>query len=337
MHLPATKHDPMGGSMTCAWPWSRPVLAALVLLSASLPGVARPRPCPPSPQTITRIAPEVWLIAGQAGDSDADNHGRISNLLAVRDGRRLWLLGSGPDADTARALDCQLARLTGRRVSDVIAPWPRPELVLGQTGLPRARHWAHEAVADAMARRCPQCIERLAQRLGRPAPSTREPPVPERRLQGRSGRLGPWRWWRLQRADDTAVTVWVLPRQGVAAAHGLLWSDGAPDLRDAHIGSMRQSLQALQALAAPPGRVTRWLPEQGELLGPEGPALHLAYLDELERQADQAMEDGSRESDMPPPPSDPRFAAGPRHALNWQHAWREAEARWFAASPTPGR
>jgi len=67
MHLPATKHDPMGGSMTCAWPWSRPVLAALVLLSASLPGVARPRPCPPSPQTITRMTPEVWLIAGQAG------------------------------------------------------------------------------------------------------------------------------------------------------------------------------------------------------------------------------------------------------------------------------
>ena len=315
-------------------PWPDTKIAALaMLLTATGAASAAPAPCPGPALPIRALADGVWLISGSTGDSNAINQGRISNLLAVREGRRLWLLGSGPDARFARALDCQLARHAGRRVSDVIAPWPRPELVLGQGGLPATRRWAHEEVAAAMRERCPQCVERLAQRRDLPAGTPAEPVVlPERLLRGTRGRLGPWRWHRLMRSDTTAVTVWQLPRQRIAAAHGLLWSDGAPDLRDARIAVMKTSLQALSALQQQPDGPLHWLPEQGEMLGAQAPAGHRAYLETLERQADRAMEDGTQESDPPPAPEAAAMAAGLRHGLNWQHAWREAEARWFGAT-----
>ena len=44
------------------------------------------------------------------------------------------------------------------------------------------------------------------------------------------------------------------------------------------------------------------------------------------------MEDGTQDSDPPPAPEAAAMAAGLRHGLNWQHAWREAEARWFGAT-----
>ena len=177
-------------------PWPDTKIAALaMLLTATGAASATPAPCPGPALPIRALADGVWLISGSAGDSNAINQGRISNLLAVREGRRLWLLGSGPDARFARALDCQLARQAGRRVSDVIAPWPRPELVLGQGGLPAARRWAHEEVAAAMRERCPQCVERLAQRRALPAGTPAEPVVlPQRLLRGPTGRRGPWRW-----------------------------------------------------------------------------------------------------------------------------------------------
>ena len=101
-------------------------------------------PCPGPALRIEAVAPGVWWIPGAAGEANATNRGAISNALAVRDGPRLWLLGSGPSAAHGRALGCRLQRLTGRPVSDVIAPWARPELVLGQDTA-TTRHFAREA------------------------------------------------------------------------------------------------------------------------------------------------------------------------------------------------
>ena len=98
-------------------PWPDTKIAALaMLLTATGAASAAPAPCPGPALPIRALADGVWLISGSTGDSNAINQGRISNLLAVREGRRLWLLGSGPDARFARALDCQLARQAGRRV-----------------------------------------------------------------------------------------------------------------------------------------------------------------------------------------------------------------------------
>ena len=77
-------------------PWPDTKIAALaMLLTATGAASAAPAPCPGPALPIRALADGVWLISGSAGDSNAINQGRISNLLAVREGRRLWLLGSG--------------------------------------------------------------------------------------------------------------------------------------------------------------------------------------------------------------------------------------------------
>ncbi|MDZ7855453.1 hypothetical protein [Sphaerotilus sp.] len=285
-------------------------------------------PCAGPPIVLQPVAPQVWMVPGADGDSTPDNRGAISNLLAVREGRRLWLIGSGPSATYARALNCHLQRLTGQRVTDVIAPWPRPELVLGQAGLAGARRWAHEDVAQAMQERCPRCVERLRQRLGPTAADLGAKPIalPVHRLHGDHGTLGPLRWWRLRRSAETSVTVWSVPRARLSTAHGLLWADGAPDLRDAESGHLDEAWQRLDAL----GDTAQWLPEQGPLLDSSAPRQHRAYLQALRTAVDRAQERGAPESDPAPVLDgvDARFGQGQRHALNWQHVWREAERRW---------
>lgn len=301
--------------------------AGLLCLGWSLCAVAAAA-CAGPAIALQPVAANVWMVPGANGDSTSDNRGAISNLLAVRDGRRLWLVGSGPSGAYARALNCQLQRATGRRVTDVVAPWPRPELVLGQAGLPGARRWAHEDVARAMQERCPRCVERLRLRLGSAATDLGAEPIalPVHRLQGEHGTLGPLRWWRLRRSADTSVTVWSVPRAQLVTAHGLLWADGAPDLRDAESGHLDAAWQRLEAL----GETVRWLPEQGPLLDGSAPREHRAYLRALRAAVEQAQERGALESE-PAPRLDgvvDAFHQGERHGLNWQHVWREAEKGW---------
>lgn len=292
--------------------------------------------CPGPAIQIEAVAPGVWLVPGASGDTTAENRGAISNLLAVREGRRLWLVGSGPSIAYARALNCQLQRVSGQRVTDVIAPWPRPELVLGQAGLVGARRWAHEDVAGAMRERCPRCIERLRLRLGAAATDLADAAIalPDHRLQGDRGTLGPLRWQRLQRSGDTSVTLWSLPRARLSTAHGLLWADGAPDLRDADTAYLERAWQHLAA-AATDG--VQWVPEQGPVLPSDAAATHLRYLQALQAAIDEAQARGAPESDPAPalPGVSDLVNQSLRHQLNWQHVWREAEARWMAAPLTP--
>jgi hypothetical protein len=345
------------------------MMLMLALVVAPL-AQAHARALAPPAIELRPLGPGVWWVAGAAGDADAGNRGAISNLLIVADGPRTWALGSGPSLAYGRALARQVQRSTGRRLTDVIAPWSRPELVLGAAALPQARLWAHADVAQAMARRCPGCIQRLAGRLGDAAADLgpRRIPVPRWLLHGDQGRLGPWRWWRVQRtgavdggADGATgpplqVTVWRLDRARLWAAPGLMWADGAPDLRDSHLADMAAATARLRQLAEPcssdpagdaqaaPGArqqarqcpdVTRWLPEQG---APASAALlqqHADYWQALASAARDAWERGEAETAAPPalPGVPAHWLASPRHALNWQRAWRDAEAQAFDAAP----
>lgn len=320
-------------------------------VSAATRPAAQVPSCPtgataPSP-ALQRLGRDLWWLPGLPdADADASNRGRIDNLLIARHGRRLWLLGSGPSAAAGAALDCQLRAQLGRRATDVIAPWPHPELVLGQAGLPRARAWAHADVAQAMAQRCGRCEARLRQRLGAAATDLGDTPVrlPQRLLSGDSGTLGPWRWWRLWRssgAEATPVTVWWHAPSGIFSAPGLLWGGGTPDLRDTDGPAMASALSTLVALgstltAAPTSTpALRWLPGQGDLLDADAPQQQLAYGIALGVAVQRAQEAGQEEA-APPLPLDGVGAdlqAGARHTLNWQRRWRELEAAWFDQPP----
>jgi hypothetical protein len=60
------------------------------------------------------------------------------------------------------------------------------------------------------------------------------------------------------------------------------------------------------------------------------PSEHRHYLATLRRAIDEAQARGTPESDPAPalPGMSEAVNRSARHQLNWQHAWREAEARW---------
>jgi len=309
-----------------------PLARWLVVLLVCATGAARAA-CPGPAVNFETLAPGVWLVRAAPGDADASNRGFVANLLAVREGPRLWLLGSGPSPAFGRGLACRLRAVAGVPVSDVINPWPHPELVLGNAGFPGARRWAHADVAATMRMRCPRCEAALRERLAGAAVDLGPAPIvlPDRLLHGESGRLGPWRWWRLQRAADTPVTLWRLAAAPLWSAPGLLWADAAPDLREAELAAMQRSTAALQQLAAADGGRARWVPEQGPVQDAGSPARHAAYWDALAAAIGAALERGGLEVDVAAtlPGMPDSITRDPRHALNWQRGWRELERRWM--------
>lgn len=305
-------------------------LRCIVLcIAASLPGVTMACGAhAPRLEPWPSHSDGLWWVRGARGDADATNRGVVSNLLIVRDGQRVWAIGSGPSPAFGRALGCVVQRQTGRAITDVISPWPRPELVLGAAGLPRARHWAHADVAQAMRQQCARCVARLRQRLGAAAvdlgPVNSRVRMPERMLRGDRGELGPLRWWRLSRASDVPVTLWQVRRSGVMTAHGLLWAGDAPDLRDSRVDALRAATQQLALMARD---ATSLLGEQGEPARPAELEAHIGYWNALDAAVRSAQSRGDDATTVPTPlPGvDASRTKGTAHALNWQRAWRHAE------------
>lgn len=275
------------------------------------------------------LAPGLWLVVAVGAESDAGNRGQSSHLLLAQDGDRLWAVGSGPTPAFGARLRCTAERRLGRAPTDAIVPWARAELALGAGGLAPRRLWAHARVAAAMREQCARCVERLRQRLGGAAGDLGDDPVrlPTELLDEERGQLGPFDWWLLPRAAGRVVTVLRHRASGVTSAHGLLWGDGPPDARDADLALLEAAVQALQRMGT---ASTRWVGESGPLLDAAGVARQADYLRALRAAAHEAVEQGRIGLD-PPALAGPAAidAAHPRHALNWQHAWREAEDRWL--------
>lgn len=289
--------------------------------------------CPAGAPSLQALGPDLWWIPGAAGDSTPANRGRTDNLLVLRRDGRVWLLGSGASPAAGHALACVLRERLGWRVTDVVNPWARPEVVLGNSAFAHAstpaRLWAHDEVAQAMQRQCPRCVERLHQRLGAAAVDLGPQPIviPPLRLQGSQGTLGPWQWWRLERAPGSVVTVWHVRGSAWWWAPGLLWSDGPPDLRDAHTATLASSLAHLDELTQDAPEPPRWLPTQGEPLPPDAPRTQHFYVRRLPWLAQQRQDSGTLETDPPPVPDGPAYLSqGERASLNWQRVWRQVES-----------
>lgn len=316
----------------------------LLLAAFAAVSMARAADCLGPALRFEPLGPGLWLVPAATGDSEAGNRGQVSNLVLAREGpadaARWWLLGSGPSPAFGRALACQLRQRLGAVVDDVISPWARPELVLGVAGLADGRplrHWAHAAVADAMAEQCPHCVERLRQRLGAAAADLGDQPIPlpTHRLQGERGQLGPFLWWRLPRAEGRWVTVWRLRAAALWVAPGLLDGHGPPDGRDAELAMLQSASERLAAWAAADGPGAVFIGEQGPAMDSGTPARHAAYWAGLLAAATAAVERGDDEAapapGWPGPPAG--WAGQPWHGLNWQRAWRQVEPLVLAAPP----
>lgn len=285
---------------------------------------------PPALQAVTEA---VWWVPAHEGDANAANRGQVAHGLAVRDGSRLWLIGTGPSPAFGQALGCALRAVAGMTVTDLIDPWAHPEDVLGNPAFPAARRWAHEGVAQAMQRQCRQCVSRLQERLGAAAGDLGPDPVllPDRLLQGDHGRLGPFDWWRWHRSSSMPVTAWWHAGARVLMAPGLVWVDAPPDLRDADVADAHRAVDALQAVAQrlAAGGALAVVGEQGPMGNVQSVVATAVYVGALRRAVEAAQERGAAETDHAPPldgvPA--HWVAHPRHALNWQRAWRQAEAQ----------
>ena len=341
-------------------------VAAPPAARATASSASSPDHCPGPALVLAPLAPGVWWLPGATGEADAANRGQVSNLVLARSGRgaqaQAWALGSGPTPVFGAALACQVRRQSGLRLANVVSPWARPELVLGAAGvqqwlraarLPAARHWAHATVAEAMARQCPRCEGRLRLRLQRAETDLDGPPIhlPDRRLTGQQGRLGPFDWWRIARGEggghaatgdaaagggDGGLTVWRLRGQPLWFAPGLLGGDDAPpDGRDADLALLQAAATQLAALASRDGPRARFVGEQGVVMDAGAPARHAAYWAALRAAAAAAIARGDDEAAPAPALAGwpLAWAAHPWHGFNWQRAWRQVEAQAWADLP----
>ena len=98
---------------------------------------------------------------------------------------------------------------------------------------------------------------------------------------------------------------------------------------------MAAAYAKLADLALADGAAARWLPEQGEVIGPNAPARHAHYLQQLESDVMAALREGRLETEPPTPPAAHTLPLddGLRHSLNWQRAWHRLEQRAFDELP----
>jgi hypothetical protein len=278
-----------------------------------------------------RIAPEAWWLEGKPADTDAFNRGLTSNLLVVREGTRLWLVGAGPSPIAGHALRCMIEANTGQRITDVVLPWPRAELTLGASAFAGARLWAHKDVARVMQQRCATCTQRMRGRLGDAGSDLGDNPVrlPTNTVQGTSGTLGPFKWWKLERDRETPVLVLAPRGVPLITTHGLLWPRQVPDMRDSSVSAMVAATRKLQRIVADgPEDLLQTLGEQGSLrLASVVVQDHLTYWLQLERAVAQGLAAGDDGVTPSPLGLDADQAQRLQHDLNWQRAWRQAETR----------
>lgn len=278
------------------------------------------------------LASDAWWWPGAAGETDAGNRGHTVALVAARHQGRLWAVGSGPTPRLGAAWARWLHSRSGLSVHALMSPWAHAEAVLGARGMRASAHWAHVAVARAMREQCAHCEARLRVRLGVAVSDMGRGPVidlPEQHLVGESGDWGPWRWRRLGLAAERSLWVARWRDRPWWLAAGLLWADGPPDLRDADLAAVLAATVWLQRASAEEGAGLRWLPTQGP--AQTGPALleaTVAYWRGLRAAVQQRQDQGGQETDPPGtwPGLVADWAAHPRHALNWQRAWRQLEA-----------
>lgn len=313
------------------------VLSAGGLLTAC---ATAPAASPPALPAWQGLGIGLWWLPGAAAMPDAHNRGLVANLLAVRAGGGLWLIGSGPSPALGRRLAQTLTQAAGQPVTDLVNPWAHPALVLGNSAwlgaAPAAqgqaagavRGWVHAQVAQALRQQCPRCVARLRAQLGPAASDLGDTPLhlPEHLLQDVHGLLaqGQLRWRLVDRGAASVATLWAVPAARCLFAPGLLWTGGPPDLADA-------GLQALQAATA---TVLAELGPGWHALGQQGPPgtaddVHAQahYLHALADAVRQRQAAGALETEEPAALRGVSAAWQrlPVHALNWQRAWRSLE------------
>lgn len=277
-----------------------------------------------------RLADGVFLLAGEGGTPSPGNRGEVVNRVVLIGPTGVVVVDPGPTPEAGQQLRCAIAQLTRLPVVAIVATHPHPENVLAAHAFPEAPLHAAAGAADAMARRCAVCQARLATQIGAPQLAELRPRLPDHRVAqilalspgGRSLALIP-----LGAAHSPGDLAVLDTASGILVGGDAANVDELPDLHD---GQVNAWAAALRRLATLPG-VAAVVPGRGQPFAPRRLDEPLRYLDALWQFARQRVEapDG-----FVPPASLPlplrAFPGDPaRHALNLQHALREAEDAWW--------
>lgn len=300
------------------------LLAALALTATGAATADCPQP--------EKIADGVHVVYGSGGAPAPENAGNVANTVFLLGPTGAVVIDPGSGRRRGEALLCAVARISDQPVVAVIDTHPHPENVLGNIAFADGvKIYASRATATTMRERCTRCIERLRQSIGTAAMADTVARLPDAVVDttteieagGRRLRLIPLG------AGHSPGDLAILDHASSTLISGDVGSiSELPDLRD---GSLTGSITALKTLSAIAAR--RILPGRGPVFEPPQLQPALAYLEALGAAARAAAATGDFLVRMPDEASHAgrfgRFAE--LHPLNLQHAYREAEAEWWAA------
>ena len=347
-------NKPLGPAASAGQPplTRRATLAASLVLSLTgWAGCAQPpyrrEVNPPLAQALVwqPLSRDLWWIEASGLDADSRNRGHVGHLLLARHEGRIWLIGAGPSPAWARAFDDQVLQRLGQRVTDLALPMAQPEFVLGARGFAEARVWTTQDLDGVLRHRCNDCVAQWRLRLGEAAVDLGDDPVrwADHTSAAPNGVWGPfiWRSWHLRRRDGTPLPglMWWHADAAAGGAWGLLWGDAPPDLRDGDVHALLDARPDWADIAArwDPAGQGRWLGAQGDLLPAtvwQTTSPVFAYWSDLAQAAQLGVEAGHLPGERGPASQGrwpEAWSSHPRHNLNWQRVWRQAEEALFTA------
>lgn len=296
-----------------------------------------------------QVATDVWVWSPPAvADVLVSNAGFVVPVSALLDGKRALLIDPGPSFLHGKRVRSSLRCQTGADVTAVVNTHAHAENVLGNAAFADVQAiYALPETADAMAVRCPQCLESLTTRVGVVAMAGTRIVLPFHRLTpGTELMWGPHRLQVLpveQGHTDGDLVLW-LPAVRWLWAGGLAYDARVPELAQ---GSVQAWLSALdRLLALRPHGVVAATVSVASAADRVPPALLATrgYLAALRDMVWAAMDAGASPHDtaLLELPAYAQWAGySARHGFNAQRAWRELEPAWMVrvppAQPTPGQ
>ena len=284
-----------------------------------------------------QVAPSVWVWSPpQVADVEAANAGFVMPVSALVDGQRAWVIDPGPSYLHGRRVRSSLRCHTGAEVVGVVNTHAHSENVLGNAAFADGTAiYALKETAEAMAVRCPQCLESLTARVGADAMASTRIVLPTHSLTPGVDLV--WGRYRLQvlpaeqgHTDGDLLLWW--PEHAWLWAGGLVYEGRVPELAQGSLAGWLAALDRLTALQ-PRGVVSATV----SVAGPATPvpaALQATrgYLRALRDTVWAAMDAGASPHDtaLLALPAYAQWAGyAERHGFNAQRAWRELEPAWM--------
>jgi glyoxylase-like metal-dependent hydrolase (beta-lactamase superfamily II) len=290
----------------------------------------------------------IWQPAPDQDVSEANGGHVMPTSVLVHEGRA-WVIDPGPSLKAGQQLIALIACRWQARVERVFNTHAHAENVLANIAfLPEVKQGkvsilSTQGTRDAMAKRCPDCLADLTQRVGVEQMAGTDYVVPDAvPSPGEVWRLGPHglRVHEVQDAHTLSDLVLVHETAQVAWVGGLVYGDRLPELAQGSLMGWRRSLAWLQQTAwtALIGATVSRASTPGEQ--PEALQQTDAYLRAVQSTVLEAMESGLQVSEITTDTRTP-FASwvgfSQRHGFNLQRAWRELEPGWMDGLLKPER